>query len=63
MKKPKWICVDEHFCTEFGESANDCIERYRESMGQCDPLSLTFYELTEPYVVEVLYTLKRKKTY
>jgi len=60
MRSPNWICVDEHFCTEFGETVNECIDRYRESMGECDPSKLTFYTLTTPYVVEIFYALKEK---
>jgi len=61
MKTPNWICVDERFCTEFGETVNECIERYRESMDEyVDVSKLTFYTMTKPYVVEVFYALKEK---
>jgi len=61
MKKPNWILVDESYCTEFGETVADCIERYKESMDQYVDISkLTFYTLETPYVVEVFYALKEK---
>jgi len=61
MKKPNWILIDESYCTEFGETVADCIERYKESMDECvDISSLTFYTLETPYVVEVFYALKEK---
>jgi hypothetical protein len=61
MKKPNWILVDERFCTEFGETVHECIDRYKESMDECvDISSLTFYALEKPYVVEVFYALKEK---
>jgi hypothetical protein len=61
MKTPNWICVDEHFCSEFGETVTDCIERYRNSMDEyVDVTKLTFYTLTKPYVVEIFYALKEK---
>jgi len=61
MKTPNWVAVDEHFCTEFGETVNDCIDRYKESMDyDVDVSKLTFYPLTEPYIVEVFYALKKK---
>ncbi len=56
-----WICVDEYFCTEFGETVADCIERYRNSMDEnVDVSKLTFYSLQTPYVVETFYALKEK---
>jgi hypothetical protein len=57
---PRWICVDPHFCTEFGETVDDCIERYQESMGEINVKELTFYELVNPYIAEPVYILKRK---
>jgi hypothetical protein len=58
---PKWVLVDDHFCTEFGVSPYDCIERYKNSMDEhVDVSTLTFYELTCPYIVEVFYALKEK---
>jgi len=57
---PVWVCVDDNFCTEFGVTVTDCIERYRESMGELDIKKLTFYELQDPYVVEPFYSLRRK---
>jgi len=61
MNKPNWVCVDESYCTEFGESIDDCIERYRNSMDEyVDVTKLTFYTLTKPYVVEIFYALKEK---
>jgi len=33
---PVWVCVDDNFCTEFGVTITDCIERYQESMGELD---------------------------
>jgi hypothetical protein len=56
-----WICVDEYFYTEFGETVADCIERYKNSMDEnVDVSKLTFYSLQTPYVVEVFYALKEK---
>jgi len=61
LLNPRWICVDEHFCTEFGETVADCIERYKKSMDEgVDVSKLTFYTLETPYVVEVFYALKEK---
>jgi hypothetical protein len=61
LTKARWICVDEYFCTEFGEDINHCIQRYKESMDEkADVTKLTFYSLDDPYQVEVLYTLRRK---
>ena len=61
MNKPNWICVDESYCTEFGETVADCIERYKCSMDEYVDISkLTFYTLKKPYVVEVFYALKEK---
>ncbi len=61
MKKPNWVLVDDHYCSEFGETVTDCIERYRNSMDEnVDVSKLTFYDLGQPYIVETLYTLKRK---
>lgn len=62
MKSPLWMCVDEHFCTEFGTTIEQCVERYRESMDEHVNIStLTFYSLHQPYVIEkVLYTIKEK---
>ena len=58
---PVWVCVDDNFCTEFGVTVTDCIERYKESMDEfIDVSKLTFYELTKPYIVEVFYALKEK---
>jgi len=57
---PVWVCVDDNFCTEFGVTVTDCIERYQESMGELDIRKLTFYELQDPYVVEPFYSLRRK---
>lgn len=60
-RKPNWVVVDEHFCTEFGETVDECINRYKESMDfDVDVSTLTFYTLTKPYVVEVFYALKEK---
>jgi hypothetical protein len=60
-KKPNWVLVDDQFCTEFGETVSDCIERYKESMNEhVDISTFTFYELTCPYIVEVFYALKEK---
>jgi hypothetical protein len=62
MNKPLWMCVDEHFCTEFGISVEQCIKRYKESMDEhVDVSKLTFYSLAQPYEVEVLYVLQEKK--
>jgi len=59
--KPNYVCVDEHFCTEFGETVAQCIERYRNSMDEnVDIDKLTFYKLNEPYRVEVFFVLERK---
>jgi len=61
QKKPNWICVDEHFCTEFGETINECIDRYKKSMdSDADVSDLTFYSLVKPYEVEVCYIIKEK---
>ena len=61
MKKPNWILVDERFCTEFGETVHECIDRYKESMDEnVDISKLTFYTLETPYAVEVFYALKEK---
>ncbi len=57
---PVWVCVDDNFCTEFGVTVADCIERYQESMGELDIRKLTFYELQDPYIVEPFYSLRRK---
>ena len=60
-KKPNWVVVDEHFCTEFGETVAECIDRYKESMDfDVDVSTLTFYSLNTPYEVEVFYALKEK---
>jgi hypothetical protein len=62
MNNPLWICVDERFCTEFGITIEQCIERYRKSVDEnVDISKLTFYSLAQPYEVEVLYVLKEKK--
>jgi hypothetical protein len=59
--KPNYVCVDERFCTEFGRTIEECINRYRESMDEYADISkLTFYKLNEPYNVEVFYVLERK---
>jgi len=61
MKTPNWVLVDEQFCTEFGETVHECIDRYKESMDyDVDISKLTFYTLETPYVVEVFYALKEK---
>jgi hypothetical protein len=62
MSTPLWMCVDERFCTEFGVTVEQCIERYKNSMDEhVDVSTLTFYSLCQPYQVEVLYVLKEKK--
>jgi len=61
LTKARWICVDDYFCTEFGISIEDCIERYRNSMDEgVDVSKLTFYEMKDPYIAEAVYILKRK---
>ncbi len=60
-KKPNWVLVDDQFCTEFGETVNECIDRYKESMNEhVDISTLTFYTLQTPYEVEIFYALKEK---
>ena len=61
MINPRWVCVDADYCTEFGRTIEECIERYENSMGELNIKELTFYELKEPYEVEAIYILNRKK--